>query len=62
MVVGAVRRLRSLLSADKTGSGVPYQEYGADFRESQAGMNRAPFVKEPGTRIKELVRLRDHPR
>jgi hypothetical protein len=59
MVVDAVRPLRSLLGADKTGSGVPHQEYGADFREGQAGMNRAPFLKEPGTRIKELVRLKD---
>ena len=49
MVVGAVRPLRSLLSAYKTGSGVPYQEYGADFREGQAGMNRAAFLKELGT-------------
>ena len=49
MVIGAVRPLQSLLSAYKTGSGVPYQEYGADFREGQAGMNRAAFLKELGT-------------
>jgi len=49
MVVGAVRPLQLLLSAYKTGDGVPYQEYGADFREGQAGMNRAIFLKELGT-------------
>jgi len=49
MVVGAVRPLQLLLSAYKTGNGVPYQEYGADFREGQAGMNRAIFLKELGT-------------
>lgn len=49
MIVGAVRPLQLLLSAYKTGDGVPYQEYGADFREGQAGMNRAIFLKELGT-------------
>ncbi len=49
MIVGAVRPLQSLLGAYKSGSGVPYQEYGADFREGQAGMNRATFLKELGT-------------
>ena len=49
MVVGAVRPLQSLIEAYKSGSGVPYQEYGVDFREGQAGMNRALFLKELGT-------------
>jgi SAM-dependent methyltransferase len=49
MVVGAVRPMQSLLNAYKSGSGVPYREYGADFREGQAGMNRATFLKELGT-------------
>ena len=49
MVIGAVRPLQSLLRAYKTGKGVPYREYGADFREGQAGMNRAAFLKELGT-------------
>lgn len=49
LVVGAVRPLQSLLGAYKSGSGVPYQEYGADFREGQAGINRATFLKELGT-------------
>jgi 2-polyprenyl-3-methyl-5-hydroxy-6-metoxy-1,4-benzoquinol methylase len=49
MVVGAVRPLQSLLAAYKSGSGVPYREYGADFRNGQSGMNRATFLKELGT-------------
>lgn len=49
MVVGAVRPMQSLLTAYKSGSGVPYREYGKDFREGQANMNRAVFLKELGT-------------
>lgn len=49
MVVGAVQPIRSLLNAYKTGSGVPYQKYGRDFREGQAGINRAAFLKELGS-------------
>ncbi len=49
MVVGAVRPLQALLDAYRSGSGVPYKEYGVDFREGQAGMNRALFLKELGT-------------
>ncbi len=49
MVVGAVRPLQALLDAYRSGSGVPYKAYGTDFREGQAGMNRALFLKELGT-------------
>lgn len=49
MVVGAVNPIQSLLNAYKTGSGVPYGKYGKDFREGQAGINRAAFLKELGT-------------
>ena len=49
MVVGAVHPMASLLKAYKTGRGVPYREYGRDFREGQAGMNRAAFLRELGS-------------
>jgi SAM-dependent methyltransferase len=49
MVVGAVTPIQSLLKAYKTGRGVPYRKYGRDFREGQAGINRAAFLKELGS-------------
>lgn len=49
LVVGAVHPLSSLLEAYRTGKGVPYSDYGPDFREGQAGINRAMFLKQLGT-------------
>ncbi len=36
--------LPQLLDAYRTGGGVPYAAYGADFRDGQAGFNRPAFV------------------
>jgi 2-polyprenyl-3-methyl-5-hydroxy-6-metoxy-1,4-benzoquinol methylase len=36
--------LPQLLEAYRTGGGVPYAAYGADFRDGQAGFNRPAFV------------------
>lgn len=49
LVVGATRPLTAVLEAYRRGSGVPYQDYGIDLREGQAGMNRAMFLKQLGT-------------
>jgi len=38
-----------VLKAYRSGQGVPYPYYGADFREGQAGMNRAMFLRQLGT-------------
>lgn len=48
LAVGAVQPISSLLEAFKNGGGVPYAEYGADFREGQAAINRATFLQEVG--------------
>ncbi|MCK7503545.1 MAG: SAM-dependent methyltransferase [Desulfobacterales bacterium] len=48
MVVGAVRPMHQLLKAYRSGKGVPYPYYGADFREGQAAMNRAMFLRQLG--------------
>jgi len=45
MVTGAVRPMHQVLKAYRSGKGVPYPYYGADFREGQAGMNRAMFLR-----------------
>jgi SAM-dependent methyltransferase len=49
MVTGAVRPMHQVLKAYRSGKGVPYPYYGADFREGQAGMNRAMFLRQLGT-------------
>jgi 2-polyprenyl-3-methyl-5-hydroxy-6-metoxy-1,4-benzoquinol methylase len=38
--------LPRLLDAYRTGGGVPYAAYGADFRDGQAGFNRPTFVHQ----------------
>lgn len=48
LIVGVTRPLPSLLSAYRTGGGVPLSEYGRDFREGQAAINRATFLTELG--------------
>jgi len=46
MIAGAVRPIEQLLSAFRTGAGVPYSEYGKDFREGQAAINRVTFLQD----------------
>lgn len=49
MVVGAARPMHQLLKVYRNGQGVPYPYYGEDFREGQAGMNRAMFLRQLGS-------------
>lgn len=49
MVVGMVRPLHAVLEAFRTGGGVPYADYDADFCEGQGRMNRAMFVNLLGS-------------
>ena len=51
LLVGAVHPLESILNAYRNGGGVPYEEYGRDMLEGQAGMNRAMFLNQLGTRM-----------
>jgi 2-polyprenyl-3-methyl-5-hydroxy-6-metoxy-1,4-benzoquinol methylase len=46
MVVGVSLPIHRVLHAMREGGGVPYSAYGADFREGQAGINRAMFLEE----------------
>lgn len=46
MIAGAVRPIDQLISAFKSGSGVPYKEYGEDFREGQGAINRVTFLQD----------------
>lgn len=46
MIAGAVRPLEQLLAAFRAGGGVPYREYGADFREGQGAINRVTFLQD----------------
>ena len=48
MLAGVVRPLPAVLKAYRNGGGVPYHEYGADFREGQAAINRALFLQDLG--------------
>jgi SAM-dependent methyltransferase len=49
LAVGVTRPLGALLEAYRNGGGVPLTEYGTDFVEGQAGINRAAFLYELGT-------------
>ena len=49
LAVGVTRPLESLLEAYRNGTGVPLTEYGPDFVEGQAGINRSAFLYELGT-------------
>ncbi|MCU0590947.1 MAG: methyltransferase domain-containing protein [Desulfobacterales bacterium] len=49
MVAGAVRPMHQVLKAYRSGKGVPYPYYGAEFREGQAAMNRTMFLRQLGT-------------
>ena len=44
LMAGVVRPLDALLEAYRTGSGVPFSEYGLDLREGQAAINRPAFL------------------
>jgi 2-polyprenyl-3-methyl-5-hydroxy-6-metoxy-1,4-benzoquinol methylase len=44
MMVGMVEPLPQVLEAFRTGAGVPYADYPADFVEGQGDMNRTQFV------------------
>ncbi len=46
MIVGVATPLHQVLNAFRHGGGVPYSAYGKDFREGQAGINRAMFLQE----------------
>jgi 2-polyprenyl-3-methyl-5-hydroxy-6-metoxy-1,4-benzoquinol methylase len=65
-MVGITRPLAAVLEAFKTGSGVPYPEYGEDMREGIAYANRAMFVNLMGTEWLPVIpdvheRLQAHP-
>ena len=42
--VGCVKPLPALLDAYRSGGGVPYEDYGADLAEGQAGTTRPQFI------------------
>jgi 2-polyprenyl-3-methyl-5-hydroxy-6-metoxy-1,4-benzoquinol methylase len=44
MTVGLASPVEALVRAFRTGEGVPYADYGEDFREGQGDMNRVAFV------------------
>jgi 2-polyprenyl-3-methyl-5-hydroxy-6-metoxy-1,4-benzoquinol methylase len=44
MTVGGAQPMPDLLEAFQTGGGVPYTEYGADLRESQAALARTMYL------------------
>jgi len=46
MMVGVARALPRVVEAYRTGAGVPYAEFGADFRYGQGGINRPAFVSD----------------
>jgi hypothetical protein len=49
IVIGAMHPLDALVSAFRTGAGVPYADYGLDLRAGQAGMNRNLFLQQLGS-------------
>lgn len=48
LAAGAVRPIEQLVEAYRTGDGVPYSGYGADFRQGQADINRVTFLQDLG--------------
>lgn len=48
LAVSVTRPLEALLSAYRHGGGVPLAQYGSDFREGQASINRAAFLQQLG--------------
>lgn len=49
MMTGIVRPLPEVLEAFRTGGGVPYARYDADFCEGQGAMNRVQFINLLGS-------------
>ena len=49
MMVGMARPVPALLDAFRTGEGIPYSDYPADFVEGQGEMNRVQFVNLLGS-------------
>src|SRR5829696_5588666 len=49
ITMGALAPMEALLSAFRTGAGVPYADYGLDLRTGQAEMNRNLFLKQLGS-------------
>lgn len=49
IIVGAVGPIHAVLEAFRKGGGVPYEDYGADLRHGQAGMNRNLFLSQLGS-------------
>jgi SAM-dependent methyltransferase len=43
MVVGIAEALSDVVDAYRTGAGVPYERYGADFRDGQGAINRPAY-------------------
>jgi hypothetical protein len=48
ITVGALEPIGALLDAFRSGTGVPYEAYGADLRDGQAGANRNLFLRQLG--------------
>ncbi|HEY9556106.1 MAG TPA: hypothetical protein VIR58_05190, partial [Acidimicrobiales bacterium] len=46
MLVGVAGVLDEVATAYRTGGGVPYESYGADFRHGQGGVNRPAFTND----------------
>ncbi len=46
MLVGVAGALPDVVAAYRTGAGVPYERYGADFRRGQGGINRPLLASE----------------
>ena len=51
---GIGQALPKVVEAYRTGSGVPYSDYGADFRDGQGGINRPAFTHEIGDWISSM--------
>ncbi|MCC2626919.1 MAG: methyltransferase, type 12 [Thermomicrobiales bacterium] len=49
ITMGALAPMEALLSAFRTGAGVPYADYGLDLRTGQAEMNRNLFLQQLGS-------------
>ena len=49
ITMGALQPIQALLTAFRSGSGVPYADYGLDLRIGQAEMNRNLFLQQLGS-------------
>jgi len=48
LFAGAVSPIRDLIAAFRSGDGIPFERYGPDLRDGQAGVNRAMFLQQLG--------------